>query len=597
LLEAYRAPLERLHGRLSDYWQKESARELPEVKPLRGEPGAVFAACVLKGYCDSLVLYDSAGNVRYPEWPVSVPEETEAADSKWETAQHREFYDNDPGRAAKLYLEAVHAATQPAQMTRGLVAAARCLARDGRKPQAIDLLTQVLDDPVQWALRDAGGRRPAVDAGLLLLGLLDPAGDGYPRLATRLAGLANDYNSHQMPAAQRRALMAALTPLLGPDTFLTLPAERLAAEYVEAQGLPPDRGRLIRAPIPGVWQLALKDGTGVALYREARLEAQMAIILTSEPVSGATIRLLRPDQSGAEPFLTLPAAEAMPSWRLALNLAGTGPFADAAERRTSVYLWIGLAVALLTAMMTLLVGRHVGRQVRLTRLKNDLIATVSHELKTPLAGIRALVETLLDKDLADRAQAREYLELIARENLRLSRLIDNFLAFSRMERNKHAFEFAEVSPGEIVATAVEAAGERFAAPGCRLETEIAPNLPPVVADRDALLTVLLNLLDNAYKYTGENKRIHLRAYAADGRVCFEVRDNGIGLSRRAARRVFDRFYQADRKLSRKAGGCGLGLSIVKFITEAHGGSVEVESQPGSGSVFRVSLPAEARGEK
>jgi signal transduction histidine kinase len=260
-------------------------------------------------------------------------------------------------------------------------------------------------------------------------------------------------------------------------------------------------------------------------------------------------------------------------------------------------LWTGVAVALLTAALTLLVGRFVGRQVQLTRLKNDLIATVSHELKTPLAGIRALVDTLLDQAAPDPVQAREYLQLIARENLRLSRLIDNFLAFSRMERNKHAFEFAAVAPAEVVAAAVEAAGERFAGPLCRLETKVAPALPNVTADRDALLTVLLNLLDNAYKYTGEDKRIHLRAWAGAGGVCFEVQDNGIGLSRRAARRVFDRFYQVDRHLSRQAGGCGLGLSIVKFIVEAHGGHVEVKSQPGGGSTFVVTLPVEVNSEQ
>ena len=192
-------------------------------------------------------------------------------------------------------------------------------------------------------------------------------------------------------------------------------------------------------------------------------------------------------------------------------------------------------------------------------------------------------------------ETREYLQLVAQENTRLSRLIDNFLAFSRMERNKHAFELSEVSAAEVVEAAVETVGERFQSPGCRLRVDISPDLPPLTADADALVTVLLNLLDNAYKYSRDEKQIGLRAYARDGNVCFEVTDNGIGLSRTAAKKVFKRFYQVDRRLSREAGGVGLGLSIVQFIVHAHGGTVGVTSQPGQGSTFTVVLPAASAG--
>jgi signal transduction histidine kinase len=229
--------------------------------------------------------------------------------------------------------------------------------------------------------------------------------------------------------------------------------------------------------------------------------------------------------------------------------------------------------------------------MRLTRLKNDLIATVSHELKTPLASMRMLVDTLLEGRYRDQGQVTEYLQLIGRENQRLSRLIDNFLAFSRMERNKHAFQLAKVPVAEIVAAAVEAVQERFAGPGCQLEVEVAPDVPAVVGDRDALVTVLLNLLDNAYKYTREQKHVCVRAYSANGQVVLEVRDNGIGIPRRAQRRIFERFYQVDQSLTRKAGGCGLGLSIVQFIVTAHGGSIGVASDMASGTTFTVRLQA------
>ena len=258
-----------------------------------------------------------------------------------------------------------------------------------------------------------------------------------------------------------------------------------------------------------------------------------------------------------------------------------------------VVVWQWVAFSAIVAVLLLLLSHFVVRQLRLTRLKNELTATVSHELKTPLASMRVLVDTLVEGRCASPQQEREYLELIAKENVRLSRLIDNFLTFSRMERNKQTFDFADVRIEDVVREAVEAAGERFRTGGCQLEVMFAPDLPPVRGDRDALVTVVLNLLDNAYKYSYEEKRIALRVYAVDGGIVVEVTDNGIGLSRRAARKVFDRFYQVDQSLSRRTGGCGLGLSIAKFIVTAHGGSIRVKSEAGKGSTFTVTIPAGA----
>jgi signal transduction histidine kinase len=280
----------------------------------------------------------------------------------------------------------------------------------------------------------------------------------------------------------------------------------------------------------------------------------------------------------------------MPEWELAVELEGANPVAAATARRTAVYLWTGGAGIALIGVLALAVGGYVGRQMRLTRLKNDLIATVSHELKTPLASMRVLVDTLLEGRRVDPQQTREYLSLISTENERLSRLIDNFLTFSRMERNKQSFQFEAVDMGEVVRLAVSAMGERVTLPQCQLEVEVGESVPTVRGDRDALETVVLNLLDNACKYTAEEKRIGVRVLGAEGGVCVEVRDNGIGMTRRVMRRIFDRFYQVDQTLARRAGGCGLGLSIVKFIVEAHGGTIRVESEVGKGSRFVVRLP-------
>jgi len=237
---------------------------------------------------------------------------------------------------------------------------------------------------------------------------------------------------------------------------------------------------------------------------------------------------------------------------------------------------------------SLIAGQALRKQWQIARLKTDLVAAVSHELKTPVSSVRLLVDMLLEDEKPDAIKTREYLELIARENLRLSRVIDNFLTFSRLERNRQKFEFGVTRPDAVVRSALDASQERLH--DCHLEVNVAPGLPPVRADEDALVTVLLNLLDNACKYTPAEKRIGVRAYSDHGRVVFAVEDNGIGIAAREQKKIFRRFYQVDQRLARDAGGCGLGLSIVDFIVRAHGGSIDVKSQPGRGSTFSVKIP-------
>jgi len=276
---------------------------------------------------------------------------------------------------------------------------------------------------------------------------------------------------------------------------------------------------------------------------------------------------------------------------LALYLDGEDPLQSAARQKTAFYVWTGVLMTAGIALLSILLAVYLGRQMRLTRLKNDLIATVSHELKTPLASMRLLVDTLRDGHSHDARLVEEYLQMIAKENARLTSLIEGFLTFSRMERNKAKFDQKVLQTGEIVDAALESIGNRLHAPGCRLEVDLQEPLPAVIGDRDALVTVFVNLLDNALKYTGESKEICLRGFASNGNVCFEIEDNGIGFPRSASKKIFERFYQVDRTLSRRAGGCGLGLSIVQFILSAHNGSITAASRPGKGSTFTVLLPA------
>lgn len=297
-------------------------------------------------------------------------------------------------------------------------------------------------------------------------------------------------------------------------------------------------------------------------------------------------------ESPEEPeFLKAPLGKFFPGWHAEIHFKDVDIFEATADRQKMMYVWAGLLAIAVMLSAGLLAARVVGKQIKTNRLKNDFIATVSHELKTPLASMRVLVDTLLEGSYRDQQQVTEYLELISKENERLTGLIDNFLSFSRMERNKQTFRMTRTSPRQIACDAAEAVKTKYSAGKCAFEAHIGKDLPDVLADRDAMITVLVNLLDNAYKYSYDDKHIELRAFARDGSVCFSVSDNGVGMSRRSSKKIFKRFYQVDRSLSRGAEGCGLGLSIARFIVDAHKGSIGVESKPGEGSIFTVKLPA------
>ena len=465
----------------------------------------------------------------------------------------------------------------------------------GDKQSAVNLIENSLDSEKYALTVDSQNRLIVPNAQLMAMQLMaDQPSPAFNVLATRLQERLNDYIESAMSSVQRLFLMQQLKQILGERAKLQLlPAEELATRFCELHAIPGKDVFLHSSPLPGVWQIASSNGRLLALFNMDTIIRQSASAITLPQLPGEITIEIHPtnvEPKAANAIFSLPAGKYLPNWQMTLSLNEGGLTDISANRRIAIYLWTGVIVIAAISLLTAFMAQTFRNQMRHTRLKNDLVATVSHELKTPLSSIRLLVDTLLDAKTQDANKTREYLQLIAKENSRLSRLIDNFLAFSRMERNKQTFQFAATSLDAIINTAVDAIRERFDRPGCHLEVKIDADLPAITADADALVTVVLNLLDNAYKYTGDEKLICLNAYQDQENICISVTDNGIGLSRAAIKKIFARFYQVDRRLSRSAGGCGLGLSIVKFIVNAHAGTVNVTSQPGRGSMFTVVLP-------
>ena len=229
------------------------------------------------------------------------------------------------------------------------------------------------------------------------------------------------------------------------------------------------------------------------------------------------------------------------------------------------------------------------REAYLSRLQTDFVNKDSHDLRTPLTSIRMFVETLQMGRLADPAQEREALEIIGAETARLSALIARLLDWARMESGKRSYELRSQPLGPIVDDALRAVEPQRLQTGADLRREIPDDLPLVQADRDALGDALVDLLQNAFKYTGPDKRIVVSARKVGNAVEVTVSDNGPGIPGADQKRIFDKFYRGRDPLERSIEGTGLGLSMVKHVVEGHGGKVSVRSEEGKGAAFVVYL--------
>jgi two-component system phosphate regulon sensor histidine kinase PhoR len=256
-----------------------------------------------------------------------------------------------------------------------------------------------------------------------------------------------------------------------------------------------------------------------------------------------------------------------------------------------VNLVMGIMVLSLSGLLVtggVLVWVFVHRAAGLSKLQSDFVSKVSHELRTPLTSIRMFTETLQLRR-GDREVEASCTDALAKESLRLQALIDRLLDWGQMESGRRVFSKRETDAERIIDAAIQSFEPMRDRRGVELEIDVPPGLPTLLVDHDALVDAVVNLLSNAYKYGGEPRRVRISASAAEQGVRISVQDNGSGIARSEQRRIFQKFYRVDDRLAREREGSGLGLAIVDHIMRAHGGRVELDSEPGKGSTFSLVL--------
>ena len=294
------------------------------------------------------------------------------------------------------------------------------------------------------------------------------------------------------------------------------------------------------------------------------------------------------------PFVATEIGEALPHWEVAVYLLNPARLTRSAQ---TLKLTLGLLIALLVLAIGVggwLIVLDLKRQLTLARQKTDFVSNVSHELKTPLTSIRMFSELLADGRVTDKEKQRSYFNIITAETARLTRLINNVLDFSRLERSEKKYNFAKCDLLDAVRETVGTYRPHLEAGGFKLECDLPASPLFVNGDRDALAQIVVNLLSNAEKYSGERKeaRVEVRRQSQPlAHVEVRVLDRGLGVPKGCEEKIFEQFYRAHDSLSIGIQGSGLGLTLARQIARAHGGDVTYEPREGGGSCFVLRLPA------
>ena len=555
---------------------------------------------------------DPSGVLRHPAvQPLRLQEPRAAFAAQMEKAEEREFGHQDWVGGVQLYRQAWKESASPAEEAEALNALARC-AYKGKDMAMMERVHQTLA-AIYGQVFDADGAHPVTLSHLRLGRYAEPEQAQASLMAWTEALLEGRYPLYagcQQALQEARALvqgrLAAMEdrPVLLERLSLIEKALDFSMRFgpvVEDQwDTAWERGYISGVGLDGtsfLMYLGPAEGGGAVgiLFDWAALTA-----LVQEQVEGLAERdfsLALFDADAEADFLaahreaiyeTGPASRWMDRVRLGIWAADTS--AATGYYRTRNWLVGGgiFALAVSVVLGGFMILRDAGREVQVARLRSEFVANVSHELRTPLTAIRMYAETLLMGRYRSNEQMQDYLTTLLHESRRLSHLVDNVLDFARIERGDRTYQRQPCDLGDTARAALETFGGVFTAEGFEVEEAIDAELPPVLADQEAVEGAVANILGNAVKFSSEHKTIRLAVEQRGVEVVVEVADRGIGLPAGEEERIFEQFHRGANAAS--TAGTGLGLSLVKSVVEAHGGRVEAVNRPDGGSVFRLYFP-------
>jgi signal transduction histidine kinase len=325
---------------------------------------------------------------------------------------------------------------------------------------------------------------------------------------------------------------------------------------------------------------------------EPALRQEIVVAVLDDSARPAALSLPGFNGNWKHPVVATEIGESLPHWEVAVYLQDPGKLTRSAH---TLRVTLGLLIVVLLLAIGIgswLIVNDLKRQLTLARQKTDFVSNVSHELKTPLTSIRMFSELLAEDRVTDPEKRRSYLQIITAESSRLTRLINNVLDFSRMERGEKKYDMQLLDLVPLIAETAANYRAHLEAAGFKFQCELPGTAIEVNADRDALAQVVVNLLSNAEKYSGSNKEITLRVELRTGalqHVEVQVLDRGLGVPKDCEERIFEKFYRAHDALSSGIQGSGLGLTLARQIARAHGGEVVYQPRTDGGSCFILRL--------
>lgn len=343
----------------------------------------------------------------------------------------------------------------------------------------------------------------------------------------------------------------------------------------------------------GVWGFLLDSPYLTDAFLLPTLQTRVDTATTEWIVRGRDGRtiLAGSDPPSGSLVLNAPIAGSFPPWLIEFYQRPRSTLQLLLTSGQSIYFYMFLAIATILGFGLVLTIRAISQELELARLKSDFVSTVSHEFKSPLTSIRQLSEMLQSGRVPSEERRQRYYDVLVEQSSRLSSLVTNVLDLARIDEGRKEFRSEPVNLVPLIRELADTTQHRVGHEGFEVRTEIREPLPEVRGDTEALRQALSNLLNNAIQYSGEAREVDVVAESEGRQVTIAVKDAGVGIPEDEISKVFDRFYRGGNEVTRAIRGSGLGLTLVREIVDAHGGSVEVASEIGKGSTFTIRLPA------